>query len=64
MARKVLLPGEGSISHQHYVMWDGLIATYVTSCSSSVGDVANVLEGGVALPSFTSMVPPPQQCHA
>ena len=27
------------------VVVDGLIATYVASCSSSVGDVANVLEG-------------------
>ena len=41
----------------------GLIATYVASCSSSVGDVANVLEGGVAVTGFTSTVPPPQQCR-
>ena len=43
---------------------NGLNATYVTSCSSSVGDVANVLEGGVAVTGFTSTVPPPQQCRA
>ena len=43
---------------------NGLIATYVTSCSSSVGNVASVLEGGVAVTGFTSTVPPPQQCRA
>ena len=42
---------------------NGLIASYVASCLSSVGDVANVLEAGVAVTSFTSTVPPTQQCH-
>ena len=39
-----------------------VLATYITSYSSSVGDMANVLEGGVAVTGFTSTVPPPQQC--
>ena len=43
--------------------WCGLIATYVASCSSSVGDVANILEGGVEVTGFTGTVPPPQQCR-
>ena len=41
---------------------NGLNTTYVASCSSSVGNVANVLGGRGAVTSFTSMAPPPQQC--
>ena len=39
-----------------------VLATYIASYSSSVGDVANVLLGEVAVAGFTSTVPPPQQC--
>ena len=41
----------------------GQIATYVASCLSSVGDMAHVLEGRVAVTGFTSTVPPPQHCR-